>query len=85
MWMWRAPCPSREPTKPLSWPTLSIVTGSSADEGVEARIDERTDLLERLEDGDSAVLGELFEHVTGAQVGTVKVTLPAPAARAADR
>ena len=68
----------------LAWPTLNVVTGRSADEGVEARIDERADLLDRLEDGDSAVLGELFEHVTGAKVRSVKVTLPAPAAGAAD-
>ncbi|MFN2502801.1 MAG: hypothetical protein ABR540_00935 [Acidimicrobiales bacterium] len=41
------------------------------------------DLLDRLDAGDSAALGELLEHATGAKVAYVKVTLPRHAAPAA--
>ena len=53
------------------------------DEEVEARVDERPDLLERLDAGDTAALGELIEHATGAKVKNVKVTLPRRRARRA--
>jgi hypothetical protein len=49
---------------------------------VEAKVDERDDLVERIDRGDSAALGELFEHATGAKVRSVKVTVPRPAAPA---
>ena len=53
------------------------------DEDVEARVDERDDLVERIAQGDTAALGELFEYATGAMVRSVKVTLPDPVAPAA--
>ena len=47
-------------------------------EEVEARVDERPDLLRRLDEGDTgSALGELIEHATGAEVASVKVTRPA--------
>ncbi len=49
---------------------------------VEARVDERDDLVDRIDRGDSTALGELFEHATGAKVRSVKVTVPRPAAPA---
>lgn len=58
------------------------MTRRPTDDELDARVNERNDLLDRLDEGDSAVLGELFEHVTGAKVGTVKVTLPGHAAPA---
>ena len=42
---------------------------------VEARVYDRDDLVDRIDRGDSAALGELFEHVTGARVRSVKVNL----------
>lgn len=52
------------------------MTGRPSDDEVQARVDERDDLLDRLDAGESAALGELFEHVSGAKVAAVKVTLP---------
>lgn len=59
------------------------MTKRPADDDVEARVAERDDLLDRLDAGDSAALGELLEHATGAKVASVKVTLPRHAAPAA--
>lgn len=50
-----------------------------ADE-VSTRVAERDDLVDRIDQGDTAALGELFEHATGATVASVKVTVPRPAA-----
>ncbi len=58
------------------------MTDGATEEAV-ARVVERDDLVERIDRGDSAALGELFEHATGAKVGSVKVTVPHPAAPAA--
>jgi hypothetical protein len=49
---------------------------------VETRVDERDDLIDRIDQGDDAALAELFEHATGARVRSVKVTVPRPAAPA---
>ena len=61
--------------------------GSTEKEGaespVEARVDERDDLVDRIALGDTVALGELFEHATGAKVRSVKVTLPDPVSPAA--
>ncbi len=35
---------------------------------IENRVNEREDLVERIDRGDSAALGELLEHATGAKV-----------------
>lgn len=59
------------------------MTGRPTDDELAARVNERDDLLDRLDEGDSTALGELFEHTTGAKVGSVKVTLPRPVAPAA--
>lgn len=60
------------------------MTGRPTDDELEARVKERDDLLDRLDQGDSAALGELFEHATGAKVRSVKVSLPRLAAPGAD-
>jgi len=59
------------------------VARERADGEVEASVEERSDLLDRLDAGDSAALGELIEHATGAKVKNVKVTLPRGRARRA--
>ena len=49
---------------------------------IEARVEERPDLLDRLDQGDTVAIAELLEHVTGAKARSVKVTVPRPAAPA---
>lgn len=50
---------------------------------IEARVEERGDLVDRIHQGDTLALGELLEHATGAKPRSVKVTVPRPAAPAA--
>ncbi len=50
---------------------------------VEALVEERDDLVERIERGDPLALVELLEHTTGAKARSVKVTVPRPGASAA--
>ena len=55
---------------------MSESAKASTDSDVEERVLEREDLIERSGQGDAGALGELFEHATGAQVKSVKVTIP---------
>ena len=52
----------------------------SDERDVEALVKERDDLIDRIDAGDSAALGEFFEHATGAKVRSLKVTVPRPIA-----
>lgn len=51
-------------------------------EVVEARVNERLDLVDRIAQGDLLALGELFEHATGATVKSVRVEVTPPRAAA---
>ncbi len=57
--------------------------GKSEERDIEARVEERGDLLDRLDQGDTVALAELLEHATGAKARSVKVTVPRPSAPAA--
>lgn len=56
---------------------------NSEERDIKARVEERGDLLDRLDQGDTVALAELLEHATGAKARSVKVTLPRPSAPAA--
>jgi hypothetical protein len=56
--------------------------GQPDEQDIETRVEERRDLLDRMDQGDIIALVELLEYATGAKARSVKITIPRPAAPA---